>query len=136
MLEARRKQEHLEALVEDTYIWLRVVTTPQQNERKKFALSQQRAESAPQSEQAYRAARLEELKSKRILSKRTQRTRDYQTRRKQLHRLRNEKAQYRAQLVEEERALHERLESSSQSREAQWMVGQRQHAEIARAASR
>ncbi len=136
MLEARRKQAHLEELVEDTYIWLRVVTTPAQLERKKFALSEQRAEPAPQSEQAYRMARLEELKSKRILSKQNQRTREYQTRRKQLQRLRDEKAKCRAQLVEEERALRERLESSSRSREAEWMMGQRQHAELVRAASR
>ena len=136
MSEARRKQENLEQLVEDTYIWLRVITTPQQIERKRFALSEQAPERPPQTEQAYRTARLEELKSKRILDKRAQRARDYQTRRNQLHRLRNERSHHRRQLAEEEKALHERLESSSRSREEEWMMGQRQHAELLRAASR
>lgn len=135
MSEARRKQEGLEQLVEDTYIWLRVVTTPQRIERSKFALSQHSVESRP-SEAAYRQARIEELKSKRILAKKAQRKGDYQTRRKQLHGLLDERARYRRQLDEEERALQEQLAASSRSREAEWMMGQRQHAALVRAASR
>lgn len=135
MSDARRKQEDLEKLVEDTYIWLRVITTPQQIERSKFGLSRQKVESRP-SEAAYRQARIEELKSKRILAKKAQRKRDYQTRRKQLHGLLDERAQYRRQLAEEERALQDRLGASSRSREVEWMMGQRQHAALVRAASR
>lgn len=131
--QSRLKQEQLEQLVEDTYIWLRVVTTPQQNARRQTETG---FSGNPQSAQLYRKERLEQLQSKRILNKQKQRTLEYRQRRQRVDKLREDRAHYRQLLAAEDMEVHERLNKSSRTREQEWMTGQAKHIALVRAASR
>jgi hypothetical protein len=132
--EAARKKDELERLVEDTAIWLRVVTTPQQHARRRRTKETKDEVFLSKTPAQKHAQRLEELKSKIYLKNTQQRQKEANARRRKLKRLQEEKAQREKVHAEEERRLMTPV--GHRTREDEWMDGQRHHLAMVRAASR
>ena len=103
--EAARKKGELEQLVEDTAIWLRVVTTPQQHARRSRAKVTKDEIYLSKTPAQMREQRLEELKSKIFLKNTQQRQKQTLARRRKLERLQEEKALREKGYAEEEQRL-------------------------------
>ena len=116
--EEDRKQASMDRLLEDTVVWLRMVSTPQ---------GKLRPHDPKQSPALVRQRELEKTKARLTRSRQSTRRQERWQRKKQMASLAREKSVLAEELERHERELQQRSRTSGREREEEWLRRQRHH---------